>query len=100
MPLLTGTRKYIDIPVPALVIFADRHGLGTWVDGNADPTVRTAAKSYSSALAALTERQEKAVENGAPTAHVITLPGAHHYVFLSNEADVIREMRAFLTRLR
>ena len=65
-----------------------------------DPTVRTAAKSYSSALAALTERQEKAVENGAPTAHVITLPRAHHHVFLSNEAEVVREMRAFLTGLR
>ena len=100
MPLLTGTRKYIDIPVPALVIFANPHGMGTWVDGNTDPTVRTAAKSYSSALAALTEMQEKAVENGVPTAHVITLPGAHHHVFLSNEADVIREMRNFLNTLK
>src|SRR5262245_3424253 len=66
MPLLTGTRKYIDIPVPALVIFANPHGLGTWVDGNTDPTLRTAAKSYSSALAALTERQEKAVKMMCP----------------------------------
>jgi non-heme chloroperoxidase len=100
MPLLMGTRKYIDIPVPALVIFGNPHGLGTWVDGNTDATVRTAAKSYSSALAALTQKQKKAVENGVPTAHVITLPGAHHYVFLSNEADVVREMRAFHTGLR
>ncbi len=100
MPLLRGTRKYTDIPVPALIIFANPHGLETWGGGNTDPTVRTAAKSYSSALAALTERQEKAVENGVPTAHVITLSGAHHYVFLSNEADVMREMRAFLTGLR
>jgi non-heme chloroperoxidase len=100
MPLLRGARKYIDIPVPALVIFANPHGLGAWVEGNTDPKVRTAARSYSSALAALTKRQEKAVENGVPSAHVITLPGAHHYIFLSNEADVVREMRAFLTGLR
>lgn len=100
MPLLTGTRKYSSIPIPALIIFANPHGLGTWVDGSKDPTVRTAAKAYSSSLAALTESQEKAVENGVPTAHVITLPGADHYVFLSNEADVIREMRVFLTGLR
>ncbi len=100
MPLLMDARKYIDIPVPALVIFANPHGLGTWVDGSTDARVRTAAKSYSSALAALTERQEQTVENGVPTAHVITLPGAHHYVFLSNEADVVREVRAFLTGLR
>ncbi len=100
MPLLTGTRKYIDIPVPALVIFANPHGLGTWVDGSTDPTVRTAAKSYSTALDALTERQKRAVENGAPTARVITLPGAQHHIFLSNEADVVREVRAFLTGLQ
>ena len=100
MPLLTGTRKYIDIPVPALVIFANPHGLGTWVDGNTDDTVRMAAKSYLSALGVLTERQEKAVKNGVSTAHVITLPGADHHVFLSNEADVIREMRNFINTLR
>jgi non-heme chloroperoxidase len=100
MPLLRGTRKYTDIPVPALIIFANPHGLEAWLAGNTDPAVRTAAVSYSSALTALTERQEKAVENGVPAAHVITLPGAHHYVFLSNEADVLREMRAFLTGLR
>jgi pimeloyl-ACP methyl ester carboxylesterase len=100
MPLLTGTRKYIDIPVPALVIFANPHGLGTWVNSNTDPAVRAAAESYSSALAALTDRQVKAVANGVPTAHVVTLQGAHHHIFLSNEADVIREMRSFLNRLK
>jgi hypothetical protein len=31
-----------------------------------------------------------------PKAHVIALPGAHHYVFLSNEPDVLREMHTFL----
>ena len=30
-----------------------------------------------------------------PTAHVVVIPGAHHYVYLSNEADVLREMYAF-----
>jgi non-heme chloroperoxidase len=96
MPLMMGTKKYTEIPVPALVIFANPHSQGTWVDSNNDPSVLTQAKAYSAALVALTERQEKAVENGVPTAHVITLPGANHYVFLSNEADVLREMRAFL----
>ena len=62
--------------------------------------MQTAARTYSTALSALTERQEKAVENGAPKAQVITLPGANHYVFLSNEADVLREMRGFIARQR
>jgi non-heme chloroperoxidase len=99
MPLMMGTKKYSEIPAPALIIFANPHSQGAWVDTNTDPSVQTAAKAYSTALVALTERQEKAVENGVPTAHVITLPGANHYVFLSNEADVLREMRAFLAGL-
>ena len=34
-----------------------------------------------------------------PNARIIELPGANHYVFLSNEADVLREMQAFLAGL-
>ena len=58
-----------------------------------------AAKACSATLDALTEKQAKAFEDGVPTARVIRLRGAHHYVYLSNEADVLREMRAFLTGL-
>jgi len=50
-------------------------------------------------LTPLTEKQEKAVEEGVPTAHVLTLPMAHHYVFLSNETEVLGEIRAFLAGL-
>ena len=99
MPLMTGTKKYTAIPVSALVIFANPHSQGIWVDKNADPSVQTAAEAYSTALEALTQRQEKSVEEGVLSAHVITLPSANHYVFLSNEADVLRDMRAFIARL-
>ena len=99
MSLMMGTKKYTHIPVPALLIFANPHSQGSWVDDNKDPSVQTTAKAYSTTLAALTERQEKAVQNGVPTAHVITLPGANHYVFLSNEAEVLRQMSAFLAGL-
>jgi pimeloyl-ACP methyl ester carboxylesterase len=99
MPLMTGTKKYTAIPVPALVIFANPHSQGIWVDENRDPSVQSAARTYSTALVALTERQEKSVENGVPTAHVITLPGANHYVFLSNEAEVLKGIDTFLASL-
>lgn len=99
MPLMMGTRKCTAIPVPALVIFANPHSQGIWVDENTDPSVQTAAKAYSTALEALTEKQEKSVENGVPTAHVITLPGANHYVFLSNEAEVLKDINAFVASL-
>jgi len=36
---------------------------------------------------------------GYPSARVVRLPNVDHYVFRSNEADVIREMNAFLTKL-
>lgn len=98
--LTTAMKKYTDIPVASVVIFGNIHGQGTWVDNSTDAKVREAAKAYSEALAALTERQAKAFENGVPSARMVNLPGAHHYVFLSNEADVLREMNAFLRRLQ
>ena len=100
MPLITGTKKYTAIPAPALVIFANPHSQGTWVDENTDPSVQAAARAYSTALEALTQKQERSVENGVPTAHVITLRGANHYVFLSNEAEVLKDIDAFLVSLR
>jgi pimeloyl-ACP methyl ester carboxylesterase len=99
MSLMMGTKKYTDIPVPALIVFANPHSQETWVDNNTDPSVQAATKTYSATLTALTDRQEKAVEEGVHTARVITLPGAHHYVFLSNETDLLGEMRTFLARI-
>jgi hypothetical protein len=46
-----------------------------------------------------TGAQAKAFESGVPSARVVRLPHANHYVFLSNEADVLREMNAFLGSL-
>jgi len=95
-----GRKKYANIPVPALVIFALPYGLRKWVEDSTDPTVREAEKAFSAAEAALMTRQAKAFEDGVPTAHVVRLPGADHFVYLSNEADVLREMKSFLSTLR
>jgi len=98
--LMTGLKKYTEIRVPALAIFANPHALGPWIDHNTDPAVRRAAGVYSTALAALVERQIKVFQECVPAARVVVLRDAHHYVFLSNEADVLREIRAFLSSLR
>jgi non-heme chloroperoxidase len=95
--MLQGMKKYADIPVPALVIFAIPRAQAKWVDESTDPKVHQAAKAFSAAELALQTRQAKAFEDGVPTAHVVRLRGADHYVYLSNEADVLREMQSFLS---
>lgn len=97
--LLDGMKQYASIPVRALIIFANPHDLGTWVDQNNDPAVRKVADANSRASGTLVQAQIAAVTAGVPTAKVITLAGAHHYVFLSNQADVLREMHAFIAGL-
>jgi len=69
---------------------------GRWADSSADPKVRQQVVG----LQAVLERQAKAIQESIPTARVVQLPGANHYVFLSNETDTLREMRAFVGRLR
>lgn len=100
MSAITDYKKYSTIPVPTLAIFANPHGQGRWVDTSSDPKVIEEAKAYSAALTPLTERQIKAFEQGVPKARVVQLSGAHHYIYLSNEADVLPEIKEFVRGLR
>ena len=43
--------------------------------------------------------QINAFEAGVPSAHVVRLQNATHYLFNSNQADVLREMNAFFVKL-
>jgi len=61
-----------------------------------DPAGRAAAEARDMASIGA---QDKAFETGLPAAQVVRLPGASHYVFQSNEADVRREMNAFIGSL-
>jgi non-heme chloroperoxidase len=99
MKLLSGGQKYTRIPVPSLFIFANPHSVGAWVDSSVDASVRSDAKAYYTALGAMTERQEKSVESGVPTARVITIPHGNHFVFLSNEPECLHTVQAFLSKL-
>jgi hypothetical protein len=49
---------------------------------------------------ATTGAQAKAFQAGIPSAQVVGLPHANHYVFRSNESDVLREVNAFLSSLK
>lgn len=95
-----GLKKYSAIPVPALVIFAVPHDQGAWIKASPDPAVQETAKTFAALETGLIERQAKAWEDAVPSAHVVRLANANHLIFLSNQADVLREMHAFLHSLR
>ena len=92
--VMAGEQKYTDIRVPVLAIYAVPHDY-PWVNDN--PAARDAIARVETLR---TEAHAKAFERGVPSAHVVRLPHANHYVYMSNEADVLREMRAFLSGLR
>jgi pimeloyl-ACP methyl ester carboxylesterase len=91
--IMAGMQKYTEIRVPALAIYAVPHATG---QPYKDDAARVAAEARDEAN---TGAQAKAFESGVPSARVVRLPHANHYVFFSNEADVLREMNAFLGSL-
>jgi non-heme chloroperoxidase len=93
--LVAGMQKYTDLRAPVLAIFAIPADLGPWMNRD-DAKTRDALDAYL----ALAEKQAKAFEMGVPTARVVRLAYAKHMIFESNEADVLREMGAFLSSLR
>ena len=56
-------------------------------------------EAYASGRAML-EKWEADLRTAVPDARIVELPGANLYMFLSNEGDVIREIRAFAATLR
>jgi pimeloyl-ACP methyl ester carboxylesterase len=87
--------KFTAVPAPVVAIFAVPHTLGIWADNSTDPTVRQRVTAYAATLTPLTRAQMSAFQKAVPTARVVAVPNAHHYVFLSNQADVLREVKAF-----
>jgi hypothetical protein len=79
-------------------VFASPHTLGGWVT-DAPPEKRGAMEAYLNATNAATEKQAKAVEAALPDARIVRLRSSH-YVFISNEPEVLREMRTFLDRVK
>jgi pimeloyl-ACP methyl ester carboxylesterase len=97
--ILAGFKKYTDIRAPILAIFAVPHSDPAWIAA-ANEDVREKVHTFNQQFGALAEKQVKAFEEGLPSAHVVRIRNADHYVFMSNEGDVLREMRAFLAQLK
>lgn len=89
-----GMQKYTTIPVPVLAIYACPHNWDRFPAN--DPTRKAALVADDSARC---NAWADAFARGVPTAHVVRIPNADHYVFNSNEAEVVREMNNFLAKL-
>ena len=60
---------------------------------------RAAVRQGHLARRAILTRWQRDLLTGVPGAKIVELPNANLYMFLSNEADVIRELRAFAATL-
>jgi pimeloyl-ACP methyl ester carboxylesterase len=92
LAIFAGTQKYTQIPVPILAIYALPHYRAI-----KDPVALARAEQSDMTT---TGAQADAFEAALPSARVVRLPHADHYVFRSNESDVLREMTAFMSSLK
>ena len=83
-----GKQAFQGVKCPVLAIFAVPHQYGDRRDTDAD------AKDV-----ARVEPLVKAFEKAVPQARVVRVPHASHYVFSSNEAEVLREIEKFIASL-
>lgn len=90
--MLPGVTRYTKIPVPILAIYAYPPDLPK----STDPKEQAAAETFRAYMGKIADSFEK----GVPTARVVRLAHATHYIYRSNEADVLREMNAFLAGLK
>ena len=94
--IMEGRERFITIDAPALVIMGD--------EDNPHPASEDDPKSRTEAVRQALEirnkkRQIAAFERQVPSAHMVLIPHATHYVFQSNEADVLREISTFIATL-
>ena len=89
--IIAGEQKYTEIRAPVLAIVAIPHDMGFGIDS-------AAQKAFDLVDDVSTGAQVEAFQKAVPSARVVRLPHANHYVFRSNESDVIREIEAFSLR--
>lgn len=87
--IFNGARKYTKIEVPILALFESP----PFRPDGTPPEVRAAANDQFAS-------QANRFEAGLPSAHVVRLANARHALWQTNEADVLREMNAFMAELK
>jgi hypothetical protein len=101
-----GSRKRdyskIKVPILAFIPIPPDKSIGWSENYRFQPTTdeaRTALEKIYATDRACTKRLEQTFISEVPKARIIELQNADHYVFFSNETEVLREMRAFIQHL-
>jgi non-heme chloroperoxidase len=92
--MMKGRERFTAIHAPALVIFGTDPSP---ILGN-DPEARAQAVRQALMMRDKTS-QIAAWKRQVPSAHMVLIPHATHYVFQSNEVDVLRAMNDFIATL-
>jgi non-heme chloroperoxidase len=90
--------RYSRIHAPALAFYAVLDSVpqlfSAWA--GMDSSQRTQARQFFAAFQAWANGERARFRSEMTRGRVVELRGAHHYLFMSNEAEVTREMSAFL----
>jgi pimeloyl-ACP methyl ester carboxylesterase len=90
--IITGVRPYTRIPAPILAIYA--------VPRRMPATATAENRAQSAEMDKRTAAQAEAFEKGIPTARVVRIADAGHYVHGTNEAEVLKEIHQFVGGLK
>jgi pimeloyl-ACP methyl ester carboxylesterase len=89
-----GHERYTHIDVPVLAIYADPHSFGNLYQNDPGKLALLVADDRANVSA-----QADALQAGIPSAQVIRIANADHFIFRSNEAEVTRAMNTFIAGL-
>lgn len=86
--IFDNTRRYGPVKVPVLAILAEPRQCG-----------RNCDKPFMQKILAADVARSAYFEKQSPNARLVRIPYASHYIWRSNQADVLREMNAFMDKL-
>lgn len=91
--------SYKDIRSPALAIYAVKETPAQFFPayGESDAEMQEAMKGIFVRESSFQKQQREKFRNEVPNAKVIDIPGANHYVFISNQEAVLRDVVGFLS---
>lgn len=90
-----GQERFTTVHVPMLAVMACPHDYSQLAEQNAKAAAVLKAKDQARCT-----KQINSLKTSNPSARVVVVPNADHQIVRTNEADVVRAMNAFLTKLQ